>query len=129
MIFTGPRPQAEVVQLLGAADVLAIPDTVTDVTASPLKLFEYLSLGQPLVLPRIPALHEIVPETLSYSFARQDLAGLVEALRAALNAVPDTIKAAERRRIAAEHTYARRALRIVDLVETLTEEHAVKRDG
>ena len=51
VVFTGPRPQDEVVRYLQAADVLAIPDTVTDVTASPLKLFEYLAVGRAVVLP------------------------------------------------------------------------------
>lgn len=112
-----PRPQAEVVTYLAAADVLVIPDTVTDVTASPLKLFEYLALGQPLVVPSIPALHEIVPPELCQAFPRRDLAGLAAALEAALNASPDDAGAARRRAIAAEHTYGRRAERILEVVE------------
>lgn len=112
-----PRPQAEVVTYLAAADVLVIPDTVTDVTASPLKLFEYLALGQPLVVPAIPALHEIVPPPLCHTFPRRDLEGLTMALGAALNAAPDDAGAAMRRAIAAEHTYGRRAERILEVVE------------
>lgn len=116
-LLVEPRPQAEVVRYLAAADVLAIPDTVTDVTASPLKLFEYLALGQPIVLPSIPALHEIVPPALCQAFPRRDLGGLVEALRAALAAAPDHAGAVARRAIAAEHTYGRRAERIIAVVE------------
>jgi glycosyltransferase involved in cell wall biosynthesis len=111
-----PRPQAEVVRCLGAADVLVIPDTVTDVTASPLKLFEYLALGLPIVIPAIPALHEIVPPQLAYSFPRRDLAGLQAALTAALNECDPALMAA-RQKVAAEHTYGRRAERIIALVE------------
>jgi len=112
-----PRPQAEVVAYLAAADVLVIPDTVTDVTASPLKLFEYLALGQPLVVPAIPALHEIVPPPLCHTFPRRDLEGLTTALAAALEAAPDDPGAALRRAIAAGHTYGRRAERILEVVE------------
>ncbi|MGQ9927554.1 MAG: glycosyltransferase [Chloroflexaceae bacterium] len=112
-----PRPQAEVVTYLAAADVLVIPDTVTDVTASPLKLFEYLALGQPLVVPAIPALHEIVPPPLCHIFPRRDLEGLTTALAAALEAAPDDTGAAMRRAIAAGHTYGRRAERILEVVE------------
>jgi len=112
-----PRPQAEVVAYLAAADVLVIPDTVTDVTASPLKLFEYLALGQPLVVPAIPALHEIVPPPLCHTFPRRDLEGLTTALVAALEAAPDDPGAALRRAIAAGHTYGRRAERILEVVE------------
>ncbi|MEF3274843.1 MAG: glycosyltransferase [Chloroflexus sp.] len=111
-----PRPQAEVVRWLGAANVLVIPDTVTDVTASPLKLFEYMALGLPIVLPALPALYEILPPHLAYSFPRRDLAGLQAALAAAL-AEHDPALAAARRTLAAEHTYGRRAERILALVE------------
>lgn len=111
-----PRPQVDVVRCLGAANVLVIPDTVTDVTASPLKLFEYLALGLPLVLPAIPALHEIVPPHLAYSFPRRNLTGLQEALSTALNE-RDPELATARRLIAADHTYGRRAERILALVD------------
>lgn len=114
-----PRPQAEVVRYLGAADVLAIPDTVTDMTASPLKLFEYLALGQPLVLPAIPALHEIVPAELAYAFPRRDLDGLTAALGRALGRRDDRPGAEARRALAREHTYGRRADRILSLARAV----------
>ncbi|MGB9737108.1 glycosyltransferase [Chloroflexus sp.] len=114
------RPQIEVVSCLGAANVLVIPDTVTDVTASPLKLFEYMALGLPIVLPAIPALYEILPSHLAYSFTRRDLNGLQAALTAAL-AECDPALATERQRLAAEHTYGRRAERIIALVEQVAQ--------
>jgi glycosyltransferase involved in cell wall biosynthesis len=120
VLLAAPRPQAEVVRYLAAADALAIPDTVTDVTASPLKLFEYLALGTPLLLPSIPALHEIVPADLAHAFPRRDLDGLTAALAAALASAPDEAGAAARRALAAEHTYGRRAERIIALVERLS---------
>lgn len=114
-----PRAQAEVLPVLGAADVLAIPDTVTDLTASPLKLFEYLALGQPLVLPDIPALHEIAPPALTWSFERRNLHALTAALAGALAAAPDPAGSAARRAVAADHTYARRAERILDVIAAI----------
>lgn len=116
IILLGARPQAEIVRYLGAADALVIPDTVTDVTASPLKLFEYLALGHPLVLPDLPALREIVPFELAHYFPRRDLAGLTQALAQALAARDDSSAAAARRQLARDHTYGRRAERILDVV-------------
>jgi glycosyltransferase involved in cell wall biosynthesis len=124
-----PRPRAEVVTYLAAADVLVIPDTVTDITASPLKLFEYLALGQPLVVPAIPALHEIVPPPLCHTFPRRDLEGLTMALGAALDAAPDDTGAAMRRAIAAGHTYDRRAERILEVVESVRARCGANRFG
>jgi glycosyltransferase involved in cell wall biosynthesis len=115
--LVGSYPQAEVVHYLSAADVLAIPDTVTDMTASPLKLFEYLALGQPLVLPDLPALREIVPPELAHYFPRRSLDGLTSALARAIAAGDDAAGVAARRALAAEHTYGRRAERILSLVE------------
>lgn len=115
-LLVAPRPQPEVVRYLAAADVLAIPDTVTDVTASPLKLFEYLALGTPLVLPAIPALHEIVPPALCHPFPRRDLAALESALASALRSAPDDAGSATRRALAADHTYGRRAERVLEVV-------------
>jgi glycosyltransferase involved in cell wall biosynthesis len=69
--FVGPRPQGEVALYLQAADLLALPDAVTDVTASPLKLFEYLATARAVVLPDIPALQEILPAEVGYYAARR----------------------------------------------------------
>jgi glycosyltransferase involved in cell wall biosynthesis len=96
--------------------VLAIPDTVTDMTASPLKLFEYLALGAPLVLPDLPALREIVAPDEAHYFPRRSLEGLQHALAAAFAARDDQAANAARRTLARDYTYGRRAERILDLV-------------
>jgi glycosyltransferase involved in cell wall biosynthesis len=109
----GPRPQAEVVRYLQAADALVIPDTVSVATASPLKLFEYLACERPVVLPDLPALLEILPESAGYYFRRGDAAALAAAIDLALR---DPARAQRARSGAAavrEHTYAARARRIL----------------
>lgn len=99
---------------LGAADVLAIPDTVTDVTASPLKLFEYMAAARPIVLPDLPALREILPDEAGWYFPRGDGAALAAALDDAL-AQPE--RRAERGTQAAQavqaYSYRARAERIL----------------
>ena len=74
-----PRPcccparwrQPEVVRYIYAADILVIPDTVTTLTASPLKLFEYMAAGRPIVLRELPALREILGDAGIYFPARR----------------------------------------------------------
>ncbi len=114
--LVGALPQHAVVAYLNAADVLAIPDTVTDITASPLKLFEYLALGKPLVLPDLPALREVLPPVLGHYFPRRQREALVAALAAALAERHTTSTQAARRTLAQQHTYGRRAERILELV-------------
>ena len=54
VVTPGQLPQREAARYLAAADVLVIPDTVTGITASPLKLFEYMAMEKPLVLKDMP---------------------------------------------------------------------------
>lgn len=113
--FIGPQPQSATPAYLHAADVLVIPDTVTDVTASPLKLFEYLAVARTVVLPNIPALAEVLPMEIGYYFQRGDTPALEHALRAALSD-PDRAKREQAGRTCVEaHTYAARARRIIAL--------------
>jgi glycosyltransferase involved in cell wall biosynthesis len=108
-------PQTEVLPYLQAADVLVIPDTVTDVTASPLKLFEYLAVERAVVLPDIPALREILPFEVGYYFRRGDVGDLARALAEALDDPERPGREAAGREAVKSHTYAARAARIVEL--------------
>jgi glycosyltransferase involved in cell wall biosynthesis len=109
----GPRPQEEVRLWLQAADVLVIPDTVTDVTASPLKLFEYLAVERAVVLPDIPALREVLPEEVGYYFPRGDGAALAAAVLHALEDPARPRRERAGREAVLPHTYAARAQRIL----------------
>ncbi|NJP05026.1 MAG: glycosyltransferase family 4 protein [Chloroflexaceae bacterium] len=116
VLLTGPCPQENVVRYLAAADVCVIPDTLTDMTASPLKLFEYLAMGVPIVLPDLPSLREIVPETLVQFFPRRSTAGLTNALQAAISEPDQEERYRARQTVAAAYTYDRRAARVLDVV-------------
>jgi glycosyltransferase involved in cell wall biosynthesis len=65
---------------MAAADVLVIPDTVTGMTASPLKLFEYMAVGRAIVLKDMAALREIVGEGEAMFFPAGDKGALARAL-------------------------------------------------
>jgi glycosyltransferase involved in cell wall biosynthesis len=61
--FTGMKAPGEVAGLLREADILVLPNRATSVSAnytSPLKLFEYLAAGRPIVASDLPALREIL---------------------------------------------------------------------
>jgi glycosyltransferase involved in cell wall biosynthesis len=63
MEFTGLVLPEEVAAHLARADVLVLPNTATTLSArytSPLKLFEYLAAGRPVVASDLPALREIL---------------------------------------------------------------------
>ncbi|MEI7554169.1 glycosyltransferase [Candidatus Chlorohelix sp.] len=100
---------------LNAASLLAIPDTVTDITASPLKMFEYAAVGRPVMLPEIPALLEILGQDEALYFKRGDITAMKETLgRAYCNPV-ETNKAGEKGRLKVQaYTYTNRARAILD---------------
>lgn len=119
--FVPPQSQAEVARYLAAADALAIPDTVTDITASPLKLFEYMAMARPIIAVDLPALREVIDEQAARFVRRGDVMDLTAAL-IELHADP-----ARRERMgeaaheqAQDWSYAQRAQRIVALAESIT---------
>jgi glycosyltransferase involved in cell wall biosynthesis len=118
--WQGQLPQAEVIPWLHAADVLVIPDTVTDVTASPLKLFEYLATGRVVVLPDIAALAEVLPSNIGYAFRRGDTGALAEALLRALRDPARLSREQAGLQAVRPHTYGARAEKILDAAASVT---------
>ncbi len=61
--FTGLIPPAEVAARLREADVLALPNPRSAISSeftSPLKLFEYMASGRPIVASDLPSLREVL---------------------------------------------------------------------
>ena len=120
--LTGPQPQSVVADYMAAADILAIPDTVTDITASPLKLFEYMAMARPIISVDLPALREVLDERAARFVRRGDVADLRDAL---LELADDRERRTEMGAAALHQsgpwTYAARAERIARLCDRLSE--------
>lgn len=102
---------------LAAADVLVIPDTVTQMTASPLKLFEYMAAGRAIVCIDLPALREIVDETSALFFPEGDFYALTACLLRLRS--DDTTRerlGKEAKRLSTRYTYRARAEKIAEVV-------------
>ncbi len=124
VVFAGVQSQPVVAQFLAASDILVIPDTVTDETASPLKLFEYMATGRVVVCPEMQSLREIIGADGAAVFER----GSVTALTAQLTALitnPSTRAdiAARGLEAVAPHTYQNRATRLIAVCRTAVSEH------
>ena len=112
----GQTDQKQVNLWLNAASLTVIPDTVTDITASPLKMFEYAAVARPVMLPDLPALREILGEEAIY-FERGNKQAIVAALGWVYNqpAEAEAKGEAARRKVAA-YTYENRAKAILEFV-------------
>lgn len=67
IIMAGRKPHIEMPQWLCAADVLLLPnsgaESISRLYTSPMKMFEYMASGKPIVASRLPSITEILNET------------------------------------------------------------------
>ncbi len=89
------RPHADIPGILAAADVLVLPTSGRErmgaIETSPLKAFEYLASGKPIVASDLPSSHEAFGEAgqVAY-FASDDPRDCARAIGAAIAASPST---------------------------------------
>ena len=131
--FTGLVPPAKVAGLLAGADVLVLPTVATPYAryTSPLKLFEYMAAGRPIVASDLPPLREVVDHGRTAFFVPP---GDPEALAAGVRALLDDPAAAERMARAAldrvaDYAWDRRAERLERLFRDVLAATAARRGG
>ncbi len=117
VIFRGHVPQAEIRELLPAGGIFVIPLHTADDFLAPMKMYEALGLGLPIVATPMPSLKGFLTEGETALFGESPepaaLAAVVKAL-AENEGLRLRMRAACRAR-AGEHTNARRAERLVEL--------------
>jgi glycosyltransferase involved in cell wall biosynthesis len=107
---------------LRAADILALPNTATSqasaVETSPVKLFEYLASGRPIVACDVPAVREIVTEAEVFFSPPDDPAAFAAIVQTVLTAPSSLVeeKQSACRALAAQHTWEKRAERILTFI-------------
>jgi len=115
--FTGFISRAEVAALLQTADVLVMPHTATTVSeryASPLKLFEYMATGKPIVASDLAAVREVLRDGDNACLV---VPGDARALAAGITRMTGHVEDASRMAHrafdeASQYTWARRAERL-----------------
>ncbi len=89
VVFTGLVRPGEVATRLEAADILVLPNPATAVSVrytSPLKLFEYLAMGRPIVASDLPAFREVLTDRQNaVLFEPGSAAALARAIRNVLD--------------------------------------------
>jgi glycosyltransferase involved in cell wall biosynthesis len=117
-IFAGPQPYRFVPRLLASADIALLPlaeGLVARCFTSPLKLFDYLAAGLPIVAVDFPTIREVLRDGENgLLVAPNDHAAMAAAIKRLL-ADPELAGslATQARRDAAEYTWDKRAERIL----------------
>lgn len=122
--FSGQLPPSEVGDRLREADVLVLPNPASAVSSaftSPLKLFEYMAAGRPIVASDLASIREVLADERN---ALLMAPGSSQSMAAAIRRLKDD--PALGRRLAkqalsdvAEYTWAKRAARLEGLFEAL----------
>lgn len=115
--FTGQLPPADVAARLQDSDVLVLPNPASAISrdfTSPLKLFEYMAAGRPIVASDLPSFREVLTDGRNALLVE---AGNPQAVTAGIRRIKDDPELAERLARQAmedvrEYTWARRAERL-----------------
>lgn len=118
----GFQPPGRVGLYLAAADLGVVPNRssppISSHYTSPLKVFESMAVGLPLVCSDLPSLRDVLGEDEAYFVPPDDPAELREGLRRALTDEAGRRDRAERLRTRARaHSWGARARRILDWME------------
>lgn len=117
----GHRPHQEIPLWQAAADVLVVPNTAKEAISkydtSPMKIFEYMASGKPIVASDLPSIREILNETNAQFVAPDDPRALADGILAVL---VDPEAARTRARQASQdvraHGWKERAQRILSFI-------------
>lgn len=118
ILFGGVRPYAEMPLLMAASDALIVLGTRRDEYSyyhtSPMKLFEYLPIGRPIVAARTPAVADMVSENEVFFYEPDSAESIVNAITEALNnTLVSSSKTAATLALAEKYTWKNRAEKVL----------------
>lgn len=112
----GHRPHKEMVLWQKAADVLVLPNTgkedISVEYTSPMKLFEYMASGTPIVASDLPSIREIAGSGRAVLVPPDDAGALARGIRSILEE-GSALHTAQAHTWVTEHTWQKRAERIL----------------
>lgn len=124
--FAGSRPHSEMPLWFAAADALIVLGTARDIQSyrytSPMKLFEYLAAGRPIIASNTPAIREIVSENEVIFYTPDDAHDLARAVQSSVLSSGEelSVRIEAAMHLAETSSWRGRAERIVHFIEKTT---------
>ncbi|GIW68627.1 MAG: hypothetical protein KatS3mg100_121 [Candidatus Parcubacteria bacterium] len=113
-------PYQAVPRLLATAHALVIPNDPDNphgaLYTSPVKLFEYMAAGRPIVASDVPAIREILPRDAAWYIDVRDAEAFARAIRDACASSEAFMRACRARAVVARHTWEARAKTIAEVL-------------
>ncbi len=112
---------------LQAADVLVLPnsgrDDISRYYTSPLKLFEYMASGRPIIASDLPSIREVLSDDSAFLVPADDPRALAGAISQVLsNKEVAQAKAAKARQLVDNYTWVKRAEKIINFFAILAKQ-------
>jgi len=131
VIFVGQKPHVDIPIYLAAADVLVLPNSnishskrlhgYSKFETSPIKLFEYMASGRPIIASDLPSIREIIDGESALLVPPDDPKVLAEGIEKILGDKTLGESIAERaKKKGEEYTWQKRGERIINFINTLT---------
>jgi glycosyltransferase involved in cell wall biosynthesis len=123
VFFEGHIPKTQIPARLLRASVVLLPNNPGSIESekytSPIKMFEYMASGVPLVASDLPSLREVLDESMCTFFKAGDSEDLARALKLVLAEYPGAqAKAVNAKRAVRQYSWDSRAGRILDFIRT-----------
>jgi glycosyltransferase involved in cell wall biosynthesis len=121
LVFVGQQPHRLMPLYLKAADILVLPNSnkedISNTYTSPLKMFEYMASGRPIIASDLPSIREILSEEMAYFVHPNDPEALARGIRdAALHTEESERRASRALDEIIRYSWASRARSILEFV-------------
>ncbi|OGM98226.1 MAG: hypothetical protein A2735_00560 [Candidatus Yanofskybacteria bacterium RIFCSPHIGHO2_01_FULL_41_21] len=123
VMIVGLVPHNEVSLYLKVADILVLPNSgkedISRLYTSPLKMFEYMASGKPIIASDLPSIREVLTDYSVFFSRPDDVESLITVINEVINNMPEAEKRAQRAlQEVVKYSWNARAGNILDFIKS-----------